>query len=106
MNYMKTRNGIVYVHIMVRASRPAQGRKDFFVFSKARFSKCFEWFGSMLPLCTATMVWTPTIPHFSFWDQSYRFAPNSMFQSAREGRETQKWVELSQESTHVEGFVA
>ena len=79
---------------------------DFFAFSKARFLKRLEWFSSMLLLYTATMVWTPMIPRFSFWDQSYRFAPNSKFQSAREIEKRTSELNRHKESTQVEGFVA
>ena len=41
---------------------------------------------TLLPY-TATMVWTLMMPHFSFLDQSYWFAPSSKLQSAGEDRE-------------------
>ena len=72
---------ILYTSI-TPCTAPCQGSMNFFKFSKARFSKCLEQFCSAPLLYTATMVWTTTMPQFSFWDQSYWFAPNSKFQSA------------------------
>ena len=73
---------------------PYLGQNEFFMFSKARFSKRLERFCSTLLLYTATMVWTSIKPRFSFWNECYRFAPNSKFQSAREDWETHERVEL------------
>ena len=52
---------------------------------------------STLLLYTATMVWTMMMPpQFSFWNQSYWFAPNSKFQLDTKDREMHKRDELSQ----------
>ena len=73
---------------------PYLGQNEFFVFSKACFSKRLERFCSTLLLYTATIVWTSIKPRFSFWNECYRFALNSKFQSAREDQETHERVEL------------
>ena len=74
---------------------PYLGQNEFFSFSKARFSKRLERFGSTLLLYTATMVQTSRMPRFSFWNECYRFAPNSNFHSARIDWEMDERVELS-----------
>ena len=96
MYYTSSRNNIAYVHITISVPRPTQNRMDVSRFSKARFSKHLERFCSMLLLHTATMVQTSRMPHFSFWNESYRFAPNSKFHSATKDREMNEQVELSQ----------
>ncbi len=93
--HVNIRNNIVYVRISIRVPRPTLGQNEFFSFSKARFSKRLERFGSTLLLYTATMVQTSRMPRFSFWNECYRFAPNSNFHSARKDREMDERVELS-----------
>ena len=46
------------------------------------------------PLSLYYILLTSIKPRFSFWNNCYRFAPNSKFQSAREDRETHERVEL------------
>ena len=45
-----TRIDIVYVRLSIRVPRPTLGQNEFFSFSKARFSKRLERFGSTLLL--------------------------------------------------------
>ena len=75
MYYASTHKNIVYVHITIGVQCP--GQNGFFSFSKAGFSKRLERFCFMLLLHTATMVETSRMPCFLFWNEYYRFAPNS-----------------------------
>ena len=70
---------------------PYPGKNEFLVFLKDRFSKRLERFCSMLLLCITTMVWTLMMLCCSFWNECYKFAPNSKSESAREDRETYEW---------------
>ena len=45
-------------------------------------------------LYTATVIRTTMIPQFSFWNQSYWFAPNSKFQLATKDQEMHEQDEL------------
>ena len=87
---------ILYTSVNASAYRALPKHNELFHFSMARFSKRLKQFHSTLLPYTATMVWTSLIPPFSFWDQSYWFAPNSKLQSATEDRRTHERVELSQ----------
>ena len=80
---------------------------NFFKSLKAHFSKRLKQFSSTLLLYTATMVWTTMMPQFSFWDQSYWFAPNFKFQSATKDREkhTSK-MNYHKESIQDKAFLA
>ena len=89
MYYTSTHNNIVYVRITIHVPCPTQDNGFF------SFSKCLKRFCSTLLLHTATMVETSRMPHFSFWNESYRFAPNSKFHSATKDREMDERVELS-----------
>ena len=75
---------------------PCQGSMTFFELSKACFLKHLEQFCFTLLLYTARMVWMMMMPQFSFWHQSYLFAPNSKSQSATKYREIHEQDELSQ----------
>ena len=97
MYYAGTCNNLVYVRISIHAcTAPYPGQNGFFSFSKAHFSKRLERFCSTILLYTATMVKTSRMPCFSFWNDCYRFAPNSKFHSSRKDQEMDERVELSQ----------
>ena len=73
---------------------PYPGWNGFFSFSKAGFLKRLKWFCFTLLLHAATMVETSRMPRFSFWNECYRFAPNSKFHSATKDRKMDERVEL------------
>ena len=81
---------ISYTSIYLSVPRPTQDIMNF-----SHFSKRLERFCSMPLLYIATMVQTSRMPRFSFWNECYRFAPNSKFHSARKDREMDERVELS-----------
>ena len=90
--FSQIRSHIVYVRI---TTTPYPGQNGFFSVLKAGFLKHLKRFCSTLLLHTATMVETLRMPHFSFWNECHRFAPNSRFHSATKDREMDERVELS-----------
>ena len=52
--------------------------------TKAHFLKLLERFCSMLLLHVTTNVRTLVMPRLLFWNENFRFSPNSKFESARE----------------------
>ena len=82
---------------------PYPEQNEFFLFSKACFSKHLKWFCSTLLLYTATMLQTSRMPRFLFWNECYRFSQIQIL------IQVEKWMsELNyhEESTEDKEFVA
>ena len=83
---------ILYTSVNASAYRALPKHDELFQFFDGSFLEASK----AVPFhATATMIWTSLMPPFSFWDQSYCFAPNSKLQPATEDRKTHELVELS-----------